>query len=158
MLVALYEIRNNRGVGHVGPDVDPNHMDAVAVLYMSKWLVAELIRVFHQLDTIGATEAVDALVEREFQVVWSVDGKKRVLRDKASLREKTLLVRYSEPGAVSENDLRAWVEAANPTSYRRDILRKVHRDKLIDYNEQGPSAPISPTGVRYVEENLALVI
>src|SRR5438034_1154534 len=31
MLVALYEIRNNRGVGHVGGDVVPNHMDAVAV-------------------------------------------------------------------------------------------------------------------------------
>jgi hypothetical protein len=28
MLIALYEIRNNRGVGHVGGDVDPNHMDA----------------------------------------------------------------------------------------------------------------------------------
>ena len=28
MLVALYEIRNNRGVAHSGGDVDPNHMDA----------------------------------------------------------------------------------------------------------------------------------
>jgi hypothetical protein len=28
VLIALYEIRNNRGVGHVGGDVDPNHMDA----------------------------------------------------------------------------------------------------------------------------------
>jgi hypothetical protein len=28
MLTALYEIRNNRNVGHVGGDVDPNHMDA----------------------------------------------------------------------------------------------------------------------------------
>lgn len=28
MLIALYEIRNNRGVGHVGGDVDPNLMDA----------------------------------------------------------------------------------------------------------------------------------
>ena len=30
-LPSLYEIRNNRGVGHVGGDVDPNHMDALAV-------------------------------------------------------------------------------------------------------------------------------
>src|SRR5690348_5088511 len=28
MLMALYEVRNNRGVGHVGGDVDSNHMDA----------------------------------------------------------------------------------------------------------------------------------
>lgn len=43
MLIALYEIRNNRNVGHVGGDVDPNHMDAVCVLQMSKWIVAELV-------------------------------------------------------------------------------------------------------------------
>jgi hypothetical protein len=28
LLPALYEVRNNRGVGHTGGDVDPNHMDA----------------------------------------------------------------------------------------------------------------------------------
>ena len=43
ILVALYEIRNNRNVGHVGGDVDPNEMDAVAVLYMSRWIMAELV-------------------------------------------------------------------------------------------------------------------
>jgi hypothetical protein len=59
MLVALYEIRNNRGVGHVGGDVNPNHMDAVAVLAMSKWLVAELIRVLHDVDTQTATDLVE---------------------------------------------------------------------------------------------------
>src|SRR5262249_40606208 len=32
MLMALYEIRNNRGVGHVGGDVNPNEMDATCTL------------------------------------------------------------------------------------------------------------------------------
>src|ERR1035438_4507741 len=32
LLPPLYEIRNNRNVGHVGGDVDPNHMDATTVL------------------------------------------------------------------------------------------------------------------------------
>ena len=43
MIVALYEIRNDRGVGHTGGDVDPNHMDASMVLAGAKWLVAELV-------------------------------------------------------------------------------------------------------------------
>ena len=47
MIIALYEIRNNRGVGHVGGDVGPNHMDAVLVVGMAKWILAELIRLFH---------------------------------------------------------------------------------------------------------------
>ena len=51
MLVALYEIRNNRNVGHVGGDVDPDHMDAVCVLAMCRWIMAELVRVFHNVST-----------------------------------------------------------------------------------------------------------
>ena len=69
MIVALYEIGNNRGVGHAGGDVDPNQMDATAVLYMSKWLMAELVRILHGLTTDEATDIVEALVEREIALV-----------------------------------------------------------------------------------------
>ena len=72
MIVALYEVRNNRNVGHVGGDVDPNHMDAVCVLQVSKWIVAEMIRVLHSLPVDEAAEIVDALVERETPLVWNV--------------------------------------------------------------------------------------
>src|SRR5882762_10299640 len=50
-LQALYEIRNNRGVGHVGGDVDPNLMDATAVYSNASWILAELVRVFHNVKT-----------------------------------------------------------------------------------------------------------
>lgn len=51
VLPSLYEIRNNRGVGHAGGDVDPNFMDATAVYGMASWTLAELIRIFHGLST-----------------------------------------------------------------------------------------------------------
>jgi len=35
LLPALYEIRNNRNVGHVGGDVNPNFMDSTAVVSMA---------------------------------------------------------------------------------------------------------------------------
>src|SRR5580698_605737 len=35
LLTSLYEIRNNRGVGHIGGDVDPNFMDATAVFSLA---------------------------------------------------------------------------------------------------------------------------
>ena len=65
MLFALYEIRNSRGVGHVGGDVDANHMDAEFVLSAAKWVVAELVRLFHSTDVNIATEVVDALVDKD---------------------------------------------------------------------------------------------
>jgi hypothetical protein len=158
MLIALYEIRNNRGVGHVGGDVDPNHMDAVAVLYMSKWLLAELVRIFHDVDTIKATQEVDAIVERILPIVWKVGDKYRILNTNLSMKDKTLVILFNMMGQVAVSDLVDWLEHSNASVYRSDVLRKLHKDKLIEFNEEQNNAIISPKGTRYVEENVDLSI
>lgn len=154
MLIALYEIRNNRNVGHVGGDVDPNHMDVTAVLQMSKWVVAELIRVQHDLTVEEAATLVEALVERETPLVWKVGGKKRVLQPGMSMRDKTLLLLHSTPGAVSEAEVFGWVEHSNSAVYRRDILVKAHKSKLLEYDPDAKTVLISPLGIAYVERNI----
>lgn len=154
MIVALYEIRNNRNVGHVGGDVDPNHMDAVCVLQMSKWIMAELIRVLHQMPADDAAELVDALVEREVPLVWKVDHKKRVLDPDLSMKDKALLLLHATAGPVAEADLVSWVEHSNPSVFRRDILRRAHAAKLIEYDQTARTATISPVGVAYVETRI----
>jgi hypothetical protein len=151
MLIALYEIRNNRGVGHVGGDVDPNLMDAVAVMAMAKWLVAELVRMFHDVDTDQASAIVDALVERELPLIWEVGDKKRLLSTKLTMREKTLLLLYGHPDGLHEKTLVDWLEHSNATVYRRDILAKCHQAKLIEYDKTTKIARISPLGVDFVE-------
>ena len=154
MLIALYEIRSNRNVGHVGGDVDPNHMDAVCVLQMAKWIVAELVRVLHNLDTDTATAVVDDLVERETPLIWEVDGKRRVLATKLSMLDKTLLLVHASTGAVDERDLASWIEHSNPSVYRRDVLRPAHCERLVEYDADARTVRISPLGVAYVEERL----
>lgn len=156
MLISLYEIRNNRGVGHVGGDVDPNHMDAVAILYMSKWIIAELIRIFHDIDTRTAARSVDMIVDRTLPVVWQVGNKRRILKTNLSMKEKTLVLLYHMHEHVSESDLVLWIEHSNPSVYRKDILRKLHRTKLIEYDESSRTAIISPSGIRHVEQNIEL--
>lgn len=155
MLVALYEVRNNRGVGHVGGDVDPNHMDAVLVLNMSKWIMAELVRIFHGVDTVAAASAVDALVERTLPLVWEIGGNRRILNPSLSMKDKTLALLYGSSSAVAETDLVRWVEHSNPAVFRRDILVRLHRAKLIEYDKSNRLIHISPLGVRYVEDNVA---
>lgn len=156
VLIALYEVRNNRGVGHVGGDVDPNHMDAMLVLETSKWIVAELVRVFHQVTTDEATRVVDDLVEKTVPVVWEVRDVRRVLDTSLSMRDQSLLLLYAVGGVVLERDLLSWVEHSNPSVYRGDILRRCHRDRLIEYNQEAGEVQLSPTGIAYVEENLPL--
>ena len=156
MLIGLYEVRNNRGVGHVGGDVDPNRMDARVVLESSKWIVAELVRVFHAIQPDEAATAVDRLVERTVPMIWEVASVKRVLAADMSKKDQTLLLLYSSAGHVSDKDLTSWVEHSNPSAYRRDVLRRAHRDRLIEYDEDRREVHLSPTGIAYVEENLSL--
>jgi hypothetical protein len=126
MLVALYEIRNNRNVGHVGGEVDPNHMDALCVLQMAKWIMAELVRVLHSLPVDDAADLVDALVEREVPLVWKVNGQRRVIDETMSMKDKTLLILHGHIGAAKESDLCRWVEHEKASWYRRDVLKKAH--------------------------------
>jgi hypothetical protein len=152
MLVALYEIRNNRSVAHVGGDVDPNHMDAVCVVEMSKWLMCELVRIFHGVSTEEAAAAVDRLVERTLPVVWKVGENLRVLNPEMSMRDKTLVLLYQGRGSVDERELLRWVEHSNGTVFRREVVLLAHKEKLVEYDRVNKTVQISPLGVRYVEE------
>ena len=135
--------------------MDPNHMDATVVLAMSKWLVADVVRFFHNVDTKTATDLVDALIERDTPLVWEVNGGKRVLNTGLSLKNKSLLLLHATPGPVAEATLRGWVEAKNPTSYRRDIIERAHAEKLVEYDATARTVTLSPRGRDYVEGNLA---
>lgn len=157
VLIALYEVRNNRGVGHVGGDVDPNHMDATAVLSMAKWVMAELVRVFHDTSVETATHVIDSLVEREFPLIWEVAGRKRVLDPSLSLKDQTLLLLYSATGPVYENDLHEWLERADASTYRKNVLRPLHHQRLIEYDQAAQEVHISPLGESHVETNLSLL-
>ena len=78
-------------VGHVGGDVDSNHMDATLVVQISQWILAELIRVYHSVTTDEAQQVVEGLVGRIVPTVWELpDGRLRVLKPSLSMRERML--------------------------------------------------------------------
>jgi len=158
MLVALYEIRNNRNVGHVGADVDPNHMDATVVHSMVKWIMAELVRIFHAISPEEATAVVDALTEREVPLLWHIGDRTRVLGAGLSAKDKTLALLYGSLGALSVRDIAGSIEYKNASQFRQKVLKPAHQADLLDFDSKSDTAIISPVGVRYVEENIPLTV
>jgi hypothetical protein len=150
VIIALYEIRNNRGVGHAGGDVNPNQMDATAVLYMSKWLMAELVRLLHNLTTDEATEIVEALVEREVALVYKWGNKRRVIKLGLTWRQKILLLLAGVTEA-DETDLVHWLEHKRVSNLRKDSLRPMHAELLIDFDETTHKVRLLPPGVTEAE-------
>src|SRR5664280_396359 len=145
MLPALYEIRNNRGVGHVGGDVDPNLLDATAVYGTASWVLAELVRIFHGVSTKEAQASVDALVERKHPLIWEVGDAnvKRVLEPSMPNSDQVLVFLHQSLMWVPEKDLVKWVEYSNATMFRTRILEPLHKDRLIEYDQAQRRARIS---------------
>lgn len=154
MLLPLYDIRNNRGVGHVGGDVDPNFMDATAVLGMTSWIMAELVRIFHGATTAEAQAAVDVLAERKHPLVWGFDKIKRVLDPKMKIGDQVLLLLHTEPSWVDVSTLLSWVEYSGLAMFRVRILKPFHKGRLLEYDEVNKRVRLSPRGVLEVEKQI----
>ena len=154
MLPALYEVRNNRNVGHVGGDVDPNHMDATAVLAMCNWIMAELIRFFHGLKTEEAQVIVDAIAERALPLIWQSGQMKRVLDPSLKLQDQVLLLIASAPSAVAVADLFEWSDYENK-AYFMKLLRQLHSERMIELAKNEDKVEILPPGAEYVARFVA---
>jgi hypothetical protein len=152
VVLPLYEIRNNRGVGHVGGEVDPNFLDATAVYGMASWILAELVRIFHGVSTLEAQETVDSLVERNVPLVWKIGEVKRVLNPHMSKSDQALLLLFVTPGWVSEKELANWVGYSTASMFRTRVLEPLHVARLIE--SDGGRAHISPLGSGKVTNEL----
>jgi hypothetical protein len=153
MLPALYEVRNNRSVGHVGGDVDPNHMDSLVVLSMCNWIMGELVRVYHAMNVPDAQKVVNALAEIRIPVVWSDGYKKRILQPTLKLPEQLLLLIATTLPQITINELQLWSEASDK-SYFMKVLRAFHKKRLIELDEKAGTIQVLPPGAKQTEEIL----
>ena len=152
VLTAVYELRNNRSIGHVGADVDPNHMDAEFFMRSIKWIVAELVRVFGKLKTTEARDLIEKVTERTHSAVWDLGDTKRVLDPTMPARDKTLVLLYASGGRASAIDLQKWTEYKNTTDFRKKVLRGLHQEALAHFDRKTLVVDLLPPGTRLVEQ------
>lgn len=154
-LVFVYAIRNKRGIGHVGGDVDANRIDAMTIARTCDWIICELIRVYHSLSLEEAQDLVDGLAHRTIPDIWHVGGKKRVLREDLDFKQKVLLLCYQEAeSAVLWEDLFAWVEYSDQSMFKKAVLSPLHKRRWIEYDVDNGTVTISPLGVKEVENGI----
>ena len=158
VLLALYEVRNNRGVGHVAGDVDSNKMDATMVFGAANWMVCELVRVFHQATLDEAQSAVSALVERRLPEIWEIGERRRVLNNSLRAREQVLLLLYSEAGWVALEELRDWIEYKNSTSFRQKVVLPLHKSRHLEFEADTGRLQLSPKGAVEVEDKILPIL
>ncbi|WP_460487319.1 hypothetical protein [Curvibacter fontanus] len=151
LLPALYEVRNNRGVGHVGGDVDSNHMDSAAVLALANWIMGELVRVLHLTSTTEAQQIVDAISIRRIPLVWDgLNGVRRVLDPKIALKDQILLLLDSSADGEATSDIANWTGSKNRTYFKK-LLHQLAKQRMIELSQNEEQATILPPGSVRVE-------
>jgi hypothetical protein len=129
-------------------------MDAEVVQATASWVMAELVRIFHNVSTKEAREAIEALVERKTPMVWEVEGIKRVLVPDMPAKNKVLLLLHHSTGWVPASDLFNWVEYSGMSMFVRSVLKPLHEGRLIEFDRKQGRARLSPLGAEQVENGL----
>lgn len=154
-LCFLYTLRNKRGFAHVGGDLDSDPIDAATCVRVADWCICELIRVVHGLSLEEAQALVNTLSTREMPEIWSVAGKKRVLREGLNYQEKVLLLLYSEAtDAVLVEDLYTWTEHYRVADFKRRVLAPLHQARFVEWDQESQFVVISPSGIARVEATI----
>jgi hypothetical protein len=157
VLPSLYEIRNNRSVGHVGGDVDSNPMDSNAVIAISSWILGELIRVYNNTSVEEAQKVVDYITNRKIPLVWETSNVKRVLNPSVSLKDQILLLIGSNSTKTNTDDLLKWIEC-NDRGYFIKSLRQLHKKRMIELSAQEQEVEILPHGMIHVENLISKLV
>lgn len=157
VLAALYELRNNRAIGHVSAEVSPNHMDAEFFLRGMKWVMGEFVRNYSQLPLNDSHAVVEAVTARSFHMVWASGNVRRVLEPAKTAGDKVMILLYAEAKPVTVAQLQAWVEYKNGTDFKRKVIKALHKKAWVQYDEKAATVQILPPGQSHVEKSDLLV-
>ncbi|MDF1869918.1 MAG: hypothetical protein P1U30_05965 [Phycisphaerales bacterium] len=148
----LYTIRNKRGFGHESDELDADIIDSAVCAKLSDWVMCELMRYGNSLPLEDGQAILDALAYRETPMVWSVQGRKRVLDASMPAKDQVLLLLYgSVDSGVPTEDLCQSIEYSSLRDFRRYVLKPLHEKRLLEYDRDQEMVILSPTGAAYVD-------
>jgi hypothetical protein len=146
----IYDIRNKRDAAHLGDQIDPNLQDATLVIANMDWVVAELVRLYHNVTADEAQAIIENLVTKEVPAVEEIDGQPVVLASlKARDQALLLLYRAGQAGA-SLDELAGWLRVGRK-DHLRDRLAKLDDDRLVLLHPKADRYYITANGRKEVE-------
>lgn len=145
----VYDIRNKRDAAHLADGIDPNFQDATLVVTNIDWILAEFIRVLHNLSTNEAQEIVNSIVTKSIPVIQDFNGFLLVLNPnlRASNHCLALLYQCGDSGA-SMKELKSWVAPKMRSNLNRTLSTLIEK-RLVHHN--GENYLITLTGQKEVE-------
>lgn len=147
----VYDIRNNRDAAHLADEIDPNLQDATLVISNLDWILAELIRLYHNVNANEAQKIIEGLVARKVPIIENFDGFLKVLNPSLQVSGYILVLLYERGSAgATLADLEDWVRP----SMRRNLKRTVNGmvDKALLHKTKADAYILTQAGRKEVEK------
>ncbi|MFC1947020.1 hypothetical protein ACFLXY_03765 [Chloroflexota bacterium] len=123
VLIAMYNIRNRRGVGHLSGDANPSLTDSTLILSLADWILTELYRIVYSVSLDEAQYIVNNLIKRKMLLIHKIGNIKRVLDPALTIRDQTLLLLYNTmPESMTDEELLVCIEYKNKSYFEMFCL------------------------------------
>lgn len=154
-LRVVYDIRNKRDAAHLADGIDPNLQDSTLVCAVIDWVLAEFIRLYHDVSADEASEIVDDIVSKAAPMIQDFDGFLKVLDSSLGATDYCLVLLYQRgtKGATFE-ELSKWVQPTMRANLRRTLNQLVNKRAFV--HEAGQLFFITRTGELDVESRQLL--
>lgn len=147
----VYDIRNSRDNAHLADGIDPNLQDATLVVSILDWVMAEFVRLYHNVSANEARDIIEALVVRRAPVIEDFDGFKKVLNPNLQASAYVLVILYEcgQMGATFQ-ELSSWVRPKMRRNLGRTLDQLVH-DRAFVHDAENKFI-ITKSGIAEVEK------
>ncbi len=69
-----------------------------------------------------------------------------------------LALLYGTNGPIDVREIVKSIDYSNITQFRKTVAKDTHKADLVHFDPDADTVEITPVGIRYVEENIDLVI
>lgn len=147
---AIYGIRNKRNNAHLNDGIDANVQDTSFIVATCDWIMAELVRLHHNVFPAEATAIVQDLVQRKAPLVQDFDGYLKVLNPALAAGDHLLLLLYQRGSSgASTEQLRDWSRPDMRRNLKRTMDRLVYDKAWV--HENGEKYFITASGIAEID-------
>lgn len=117
----IYDVRNKRDVAHLADGIDPNQQDATLVVRNMEWVLAELVRLFHNVPPAEAHGIIVDLVSKDVPLIQVFAGFPRVLKQMRASDHFLVLLYWRGAEGATIDELRSWARATMRAQIKRTL-------------------------------------
>ena len=132
----VYDIRNQRDVAHLADGIDPNLQDATMVISVLDWVLAEFIRLYHQVTANTAQQIVNEIVTRTAPVIQDFNGFLKVLKPNLATSDHILVLLYNRGNqGATFKEIEMWARPKMRANLGRTLRTLVDSKDLLHFDE-----------------------